>query len=488
MTEIVIVDLTKTFPGATDRAALAVKDFCTANAISPSNLTVIARADQSSAQFVLPMGFTWVAALDVADGLVQVARHLQQLAGLTASVTLLSFNPDVWKLAHRPWQGLIVRGLHLFGAAGLSHNQNQRVSSSVQPVTIEGPEPPWTFDHLCSADDAVDTLVRVLRDRGAFSRETALRQTMLRPWMGMMNPAVFAGNAASTRSGGMISALLRTAAVRKKVGLGGSNPADFFVWLSDMDADRSARSAEKAQDVVLTPSEVVRPTEALPSPARPARKVKAQRQPDVFVTHRMSASIEQQRMGPFAMARPFVFEAISQLVSSNPNSSFRQLLDASLQKAKSAMAERGLPDQPWPAILRVTERQLLRAGVLLASDGKPLPNSWQSGRCQVFALAPNWVTRVEGEILLALFSVQDVTGSQLADIARSLYGSASPDAINQVQEVVEYLMKVPLLDEDTSGVFRVKRASHAESAPSTSTRPAQSTVATEAESDGERTH
>src|ERR1019366_6115278 len=94
----------------------------------------------------------------------------------------------------------------------------------------------------------------------------------------------------------------------------------------------------------------------------------------------------------------------------------------------------------------------------LMTGGNPLPDHWSSGNVIVNRLAPDWVRRAEAEILLALFAMQDVTGDQLVDVARSVWGSSSAEALSKVQAVLLVLIDAGRLQEDDRGVFRVKRS------------------------------
>jgi hypothetical protein len=94
----------------------------------------------------------------------------------------------------------------------------------------------------------------------------------------------------------------------------------------------------------------------------------------------------------------------------------------------------------------------------LGEDDKPLPHRWDSGRRIVGRLANGWQIRAVGEILLALFESDDVTGHDVANVCRSVWGSSGSEALAELYRVMEYLTDVArVVEEDKSGVFRVKR-------------------------------
>lgn len=368
---------------------------------------------------------------------------------------LLSFNPDVWRLSKRAWPGLQVRAQHVFGPP---HSQAQASPmASLAMLTMDGPEPPWAFNHVSTLDEAIETLVDVLRSRSALSAATAFRQTSLRPWMGMVKPTKFAGNAASTRSSGMIGVLVRIAATRGLIEVGGRDPADLLMWLKPRGTPPQGQGASPQPTEPVSARQIDVPGDSLTARRGPAVCLtpKRPREPDKYTCDRMSVIIDRSRMGPFPVARPVVYQALQNCVDSKAELSFDALIEAAIQSARTSMP--GLP-QPWTAIRFVTARQLLRAGVVLDKQDKPLPNNWSSGSIVVHRLPPGWVQRAEGEILVALFAGQDVTGDQLADIARSVWGSSSAEALAKVRAVVHYLVEVDRVQEDDRGVFRVKRA------------------------------
>jgi hypothetical protein len=284
--------------------------------------------------------------------------------------------------------------------------------------------------------------------------------------MGMVNPSKFAGNANSTKSSGMIGVLVRIAAIRGIIEVGGTDPGDLRMWLK---TDRTlhdetrghlvqdAKGRDEATSLDVSPA-ATPPTNQTDSGHR-AHGARAERkrlrEPDKYLCDRMSESIESQHLGPFPTARPVVYSALQSLVDAKSNLAFNALIEAAIQKSRMEMAD---SPQPWSTIRSVTVRQLLGAGVALDEKGKPLPHNWSSGNVVVQRLAPDWVLRAEGEILLALFAAQDVTGDHLIDIARSVWGSSSADALSKVQVVLQALIDGDRVHEDDHGIFRVKRA------------------------------
>jgi len=168
-------------------------------------------------------------------------------------------------------------------------------------------------------------------------------------------------------------------------------------------------------------------------------------------------------MGPFPVARPKVYEAVDKLVISKSNLPLSSLIEAAIERAKKLLP----PGQPWEAIRHVTQNQILKAQVALDGEGKPLPDRWDSGKRTVHRLADNWQVRAVGEILLALFESDDVTGKDIANVCRSVWGASSSEALAELYRVMEYLTDVArVVEEDKGGVFRVKRPRIQDAAPS----------------------
>jgi hypothetical protein len=139
------------------------------------------------------------------------------------------------------------------------------------------------------------------------------------------------------------------------------------------------------------------------------------------------------------------------------------LFEEAIKIAKSQVPS----PQPWEAIRHVTQNQLLKAQVVRDENSKPLPDQWSSGRHVVAVLAENWRYHAVGEILLALFESDNVTGKDVANICRSIWGSTGGEAEEEFHRVMEHLSEeVRLVEEDKGGVFRVKRPKSQESGPS----------------------
>lgn len=167
-------------------------------------------------------------------------------------------------------------------------------------------------------------------------------------------------------------------------------------------------------------------------------------------------------MGPFPVARPKVFEALSKLVSAKRKMALSSLVEAAVNGAKVHLPG----PQPWEAIRHVTQNQLLKAQVARDESNRPLPDHWTSGKRIVHSLSDRWRVRVVGEILLALFESENVTGHDVANVCRSVWGSAGGESQAEFHEVMEYLTEeVRVVSEDKGGVFRVKRQQAPELAP-----------------------
>jgi DNA-binding winged helix-turn-helix (wHTH) protein len=183
---------------------------------------------------------------------------------------------------------------------------------------------------------------------------------------------------------------------------------------------------------------------------------KRQRAPDKYTCDQMSENIRRQLMGPFPTARPLVFQAVENCVNSDTKLSLGALVEAAVHNARTLLGESA---QPWAAIRAVTEKQLLRSGAVLDERGHALPDEWSSKTLLVHRLAENWRSLAEAEILLALFGAQDVTGAQLMDIARSVWGASSAEAVSKAHIVLQLLIASGRVQEDDRGVFRVKGTS-----------------------------
>ena len=85
-------------------------------------------------------------------------------------------------------------------------------------------------------------------------------------------------------------------------------------------------------------------------------------------------------------------------------------------------------------------------------------------------LAPDWQLRTEAEILLALFEVEEVTGEDLLNVRRSIWGSSEAAALEKLYAVMNHLTESGCLQEDSGEVFRVERGQ----APSRSPLPSPS--------------
>jgi hypothetical protein len=414
----------------------------------PESFTIIAdqghRAVQS--QFAAAR---WIFVNSEVEAPSLVGQILEQYAGSERRVLLLGFKGQIFRIGKAPWRGIQVRPKHFHQES----DQPLLTSVTFAKVQLAGPEPLWTFLHLSTLDEALVTLEEVLRSRGAYLPQQAVRQTKLRPLMGASNPTRFSGNAATTRSSGMIATLLHAAAVRGIVSLSG-DPGDYLVWLNPVE-NRPSEHAGKAEETVRTALSLAPPPSA-PSIAvqSEVQKQRRPRQPEKYRSDLFSEQICQANMGPFPVARPKVYDALAALENSNIKLSLSAFVSAAVARAKDSCPG----GEPWEAIRHVTQAQLLKAQVVRNETGDPLPVHWTSGSRIVCSLAPNWRLRTVGEILLAVFEAGNVTGQDVANICRSVWGSSEGPALDEFHAVMDYLMNdAHVVEEDTAGVFRVKR-------------------------------
>lgn len=453
---LIIADVTKAFPNTIPSVREQVLKVCAMLMVDPQDLAVVALNEQAVYRDSFPVQCSWQIAQTVYDAPGSVSQILHRRGSEFNRVLILSFNPAVWALKGHDWGRLSVEAEHMFRRHATFSDQPLRLApggASFQTLSAEGPEPPWNFEHICSLDEALDTLVKALFQRSAVNRSRAIRQTALRPAMNLANSAKFYGSSASTRSSGMIGVLLRIACVRGLVEAGGEEPSDLFVWLKQPDVttrrEEPVAPAEQRIEACLVHDQGDSPAPL--AAGEVSRGTGRQRQPEKYLSDRFSTVIAEQKMGPFPTARPVVHEALQASVRKGLR--LCELVDSAI-----AVAQTKLPSpQPWPAIRQVTIRQILRAGVALDAGGEALPNSWAGAHAVVTNFSMDWEKKVEGEILLALFGAQEVSGEDLRNIARSVWGSGNSEAEGKAHGVIQYLIEAGRLEEDGSGVFRVRR-------------------------------
>jgi hypothetical protein len=418
-----------------------------------ANLTIVGEPEHRSVQDAFPRA-SWMFLNHKSESVQVVAQLLQRHSHSNRRVLILGFNTEIFSLAKAPWPGLQVKAQHMFtgGRPGV-------FTTPAIPVVLpaDAVAPPWTFEHLSSLEEALATLTDVLRHKGALSAQSPIRQTQLRPWMGQANSKFF-GSAATTNSSGMIATLLMIAALRNIVELAG-DPGDYLVWMKIQD-EAPATQVASASPAQASSSRITNGDRVVPLQAARAEnqqratfpEERRNRQPERYRSDLFSQRIEKAKMGPFPVVRPKLYSSIDKLVLSKL--SLSALVEAAIAEVQASVPV----GQPWEAIRNVTQSQLLKAQVVLNEHGEPLPDRWQSGGRIVHRLADDWHVRAEGEILMALFENENVTGSDIANICRSVWGSRNSDAQAAFFLVMEYLTeKAQVVEEDKSGVFRVKR-------------------------------
>jgi hypothetical protein len=508
---VVIADISNANPGTERRALDFVRNFCASENFDIAHVTFVCRPEHSSLASECPSTTQWSFASDVHQAVDAVTQRIRGLANTGASVRLLTFTSQVKALARVAWPGVQVdaRNLVEFGAvrfnyptisyAAKSMGSNSRDASAQPRVTVGSEEPEWAFDHVTSLDIALETLFQVLRDQAATSVKNTVRQTQLRPLMGWKNLA-FSGNAASTRSGGMIGILLRIAASRGLIGLAGAHAADLFVWLTEageralgagaepsgshapavaaLSADEQRPPEPKnlqevnaavAPQITQNPQATaeLKPTEPGTAERQPqvlseerselAARHKQRRDPEKYKPHRYSQHIINQRMGPFPVPRPSIYDSLLQLDAQRVRLQLHVFVTMAV---KAAIAQHPNVAPMRKQLEQATQQQLLRARVALDEHGRPLPDNWKSGVSVVDRLAPNAVKKLEAEILATLLAAEDITGDDVDDIARCLYGSADePTNVLKVHDLLKFLIDNDRVYEDKRGVFRVKEGS-----------------------------
>jgi hypothetical protein len=421
----------------------------------PSSVTIIGGPEHRAIQNQFPAA-SWVFVNNRHEAPTITSQILQQrFVGSGKRVLVLAFSGDVFNLTKIAWLGFQVESRHFFE----DHRRVAAVSSVPMTFSYDDIEPPWNWGHLSTLQEALATLTQVLSIKKAVAADNPLRQTSLRPQMGRANNKFF-GSASSTKSSGMVGTLLQIAAMRGLIELAG-DPGDYLIWLKRSEIPLAGMPPRESlgKDVPtdrLSALETASPN----SPGGNALSAKQGRiterrirNPEKYSSDLYSNYIQEARMGPFPTARPVVYDALDKIVTSGANLSLSSLIEAAVEKAKGQ-----LPTQPWPAIRHVTQNQLLKAQAVLDADGKPLPDRWDSGKRIVHRLADDWQVRASGEILIALFEATAITGQELVNVCRSVWGSSGGDALDELYRVMEYLTDVAcIVQEDNSGFFRVKR-------------------------------
>jgi hypothetical protein len=435
-----IGDISRAINGSEQNVVGHIKSFCRIQNVEHRRVIVVARAEHVTALMPELPDAEWVSVPDAMSAVAAVNGVLHRLAAAgQREVGLLSFSGEVMRLAASPGMGLVIRTYPLslvrtmVEGTGVATGSQLVVRSAIPPA--EG-SPVWTFEHLATVDEAIETLVQVLRQRAAYSSATAIRQTSLRPWMGLLN-ARFAGNALATRSSGMIAILLAIANQRGVIKVSGDNPGDLFIWLSEPTPEAIAGPTSGPPEVAKDGHAGSRPGTGLV-----ASKSRAPRDVERYRAHKFSAKLEECRVGPFPDARPFVYQAMIDIVNSGDSQPFADLVALAVDRGRElAVAAGRSPRQPWPAVRKVMERLLLRAGAVTDNQNIPLPNSWASGKTIVCGLSDQWQVKTDAEIVLTLIEkVPDVSGDDILDIARSLYHSSKSEARAQVHAVLELLI------------------------------------------------
>ncbi len=454
MKKQLVVDLTRSYPNLLGVVLGYARKYAQGANVAEVDIAVVATSDQNSLRSQLPSA-NWVqcAAFDAhrtVSGLVETAQR----SG--AQVHVLSWNnPLLLELAGR---GVVSRHF-----ASLREGEVASQRSRLVPHKFEGPEPQWPFDSLIPVDDAVDALVSVLKDRDALTDAKAIRQSQIRTWLGYKNPAL-AGGGAATRTSGLVGTLIHVAAVRGAINVAGDNPIDFFIWL------KATEGSERGSDSAASPVSVAPETGAV-SVAATSSAPEATSD-DRGRVWRMREAIEKRKLGPFSDARPFVLQALDELVKEECLP-LDTLVERALDQAKVQIQKAGKKlNQPWHPIRMTMNRLLLLAGVALDEAGKVIPNTWDGPQQRVASLADRWRTRTDAELVAAVIEeLGDVAGSELHALACAVFDGPTASNTAKVYQAISYLMEPEQnrVVSDSDGNLRAVRRV-AESSPTTALR------------------
>lgn len=455
MKKQLVVDLTRSYPNLLGVVLGYARKYAQDANVAEVDIAVVATGDQTTPRSQLP-GANWVqcAAFDAhrtVSGLVETAQR----SG--AQVHVLSWNnPLLLELASR---GVVSRHF-----ASLREGEVASQRSGLIPHKFEGPEPQWPFDSVIPIDDAVETLVSVLKDRGALTDAKAIRQSQIRTWLGYKNPAL-AGGGAATRTSGLVGSLIHIAAVRGRINAAGDNPIDFFIWL------KTTEHSDRGSDLPVLPA-TANPV-ASPANATPPSSASEAATDERGRVWRMREAIEKRKLGPFSDARPFVLQALDDLVKEE-RLPLDTLVERAIEQTKVQIQQAGKKlNQPWHPIRMTMNRLLLLAGVALDEAGNVIPNTWDGPQQRVAGLADRWQTRTDAELVAAIIEeLGDVAGSELHALACAVFDGPTASNTAKVYQAISFLMEPEQnrVVSDSDGNLRAVVRKVAESSPTTALR------------------
>ena len=232
---------------------------------------------------------------------------------------------------------------------------------------------------------------------------------------------------------------------------------------------RSFRQAVAATDT--TPSQPVAVPELETKSEMPEPTPEPQPQPEpstpMVVQHRSRLMVDilrKRKAGPFSTARPLVYNAIEQVVNERQGLLLGELLDDAVRRAQDA----GPPDtegkpQAWSVIRKFAEQLCTRARVFLAADDSCVGGDWRGKATPVAKLAPNWIARADGQLILELLrELPDISTRDMKNLARALYYNSTAAAETRVREAVLHLLDEGLaeeVEENGEGYLRVSSGS-----------------------------
>jgi hypothetical protein len=180
----------------------------------------------------------------------------------------------------------------------------------------------------------------------------------------------------------------------------------------------------------------------------------------------MREAIEKRKLGPFSDARPFVLQALDDLVKEEclPMDT---LVERAIERAKVQIQQADeKANQPWHPIRMTVNRLLLLAGVALDETGQVTPNTWDGSQQRVASLADRWRTRTDAELVATVVEeLGDVAGSELHALACAIFDGPTASNTVKVYQAISYLMEPAhqRIVGDSDGNLRALRKAVSES-------------------------
>ncbi len=457
----VIGDLTRCYPQREHEALDAVRQFCIARQIPNQDVILIGRVDQR--HIVNRFAAQWCDAQSVLEGANVVSSLLAQISrsGTHQQVAVVSYNGATLKGASQ-WG--MVNGLQV--QTNSFTNLNSGVST-VGPCAVGKPKS-WTFDHVIGEEQAVESLREALLRNGCTSQQNGIRQTDLRPLLAAQDRRFRReGTALETRTTGMIGTLIKRAEARGVVCVNWAQSPNPAVWLCDgVGTSEPVNQATAATVATMTVSEpnsqppascVASDGRAASTPLIPtasltdrvAGEAKKDAEP-YYRSKEMERLVRKHKMGPYAVCRLAMYEAIAGIMDDNKEPMrLRDLMATARNQAEVILASKpkdrkdpATTDRPWRKIDVFLTNLLTVAGVVHDAQGAPIPPGFGSPLAVIHSLAPDWQIKADAEIVLVLLGeMNDVSQNDIHNLSGMLYHSRSDEMQERALQVVTHLLR-----------------------------------------------